>query len=153
MAAGAQALIVNDYELEMFRQKTGLKEQELLELTPRLIVTRGEEGSVPLHRRRPANGARGSPQPGPGPHRGRGRLPGRASQRAGSGALLGGSTCLGAVLASFCVEQQGTQEHRLEISQFWERTGRTSGRRRRRLRGDLLGYAVGLGEEEGRFGR
>jgi hypothetical protein len=28
---------------------------------------------------------------------------------------------MGAVLASFCVEQQGTQEHRLEISGFWGR--------------------------------
>jgi adenosine kinase len=28
---------------------------------------------------------------------------------------------MGAVLASFCVEQQGTQEHRVEISEFWAR--------------------------------
>ena len=28
---------------------------------------------------------------------------------------------MGAVLASFCVEQQGTQEHRLTIPEFWER--------------------------------
>jgi hypothetical protein len=28
---------------------------------------------------------------------------------------------MGAVLASFSVEQQGTQEHRLEIAEFWER--------------------------------
>ncbi len=28
---------------------------------------------------------------------------------------------MGAVLASFCVEQQGTQEHRVEVPEFWER--------------------------------
>ena len=28
---------------------------------------------------------------------------------------------MGAVLASFCVEEQGTQEHRVEVYQFWER--------------------------------
>jgi adenosine kinase len=28
---------------------------------------------------------------------------------------------LGAVLASFCVEQQGTQEHRVEMAEFRER--------------------------------
>jgi len=28
---------------------------------------------------------------------------------------------MGAVLASFCVEQQGTQEHRLEVPEFWGR--------------------------------
>src|SRR5512135_3344294 len=45
MAGGALALIVNDYELEMFRQKTGLEEKEILKLTPTLITTRGEKGS------------------------------------------------------------------------------------------------------------
>ena len=28
---------------------------------------------------------------------------------------------MGATLASFCVEQQGTQEHRLEATEFWAR--------------------------------
>ena len=90
MVAGALALIVNDYEAEMFRQKTGLKDQELLELVHALIVTRGEEGSESHNRRWPVPGARSTPQPGKGPHRGRRRLPGRASQGAGSGALLRG---------------------------------------------------------------
>src|SRR5574340_285987 len=48
MAGGALALIVNDYELEMFRQKTGLEEKELLKLTPRLVTTQGEKGSCLL---------------------------------------------------------------------------------------------------------
>ena len=121
MAAGARALIVNDYELEMFRQKTGLEEQELLELTPTLIVTRGEAGSYlcTAAGRRQVPAVRPSQVQDP---TGAGD-----AYRAGllKGLVLGlsleESACLGAVLASFCVEQQGTQEHRLEISQFWER--------------------------------
>ncbi len=121
MAAGARALIVNDYELEMFRQKTGLQEQELLELTPTLIVTRGEAGSYlsTTGGRRQVPAVRPSQVQDPtgaGDAYRAGLLKGLAL-----GLSLEESTCLGAVLASFCVEQQGTQEHRLEISQFWER--------------------------------
>jgi adenosine kinase len=43
--AGASVLIVNDYELEMLRQKTGLDEPALVERTNALVVTRGEHGS------------------------------------------------------------------------------------------------------------
>src|SRR5262249_20710899 len=42
---GAAIVIVNDYELELLRQKTGLGEAELVEQTEALIVTRGEQGS------------------------------------------------------------------------------------------------------------
>ena len=90
MVAGALALIVNDYEAEMFRQKTGLKDQELLELAPRADRHPGRGRLRSLNRRWPVLGAPGAPQPGKGPHRGRRRLPGRASQGAGPGALLGG---------------------------------------------------------------
>jgi adenosine kinase len=42
---GATIVIVNDYELELLRQKTGLNEQDILTQTTALIVTRGEHGS------------------------------------------------------------------------------------------------------------
>jgi adenosine kinase len=42
---GAAIVIVNDYELELLRQKTGLGEREILGLARALIVTRGEHGS------------------------------------------------------------------------------------------------------------
>ncbi len=42
---GATIVIVNDYELELLRQKTGLGEPEILGLAKTLIVTRGEHGS------------------------------------------------------------------------------------------------------------
>ena len=42
---GATIVIVNDYELELLRQKTGLGETEILGIAKALIVTRGEHGS------------------------------------------------------------------------------------------------------------
>jgi adenosine kinase len=43
--AGAAIITVNDYELELLRQKTGLSERDLLGLAEALVVTRGELGS------------------------------------------------------------------------------------------------------------
>jgi adenosine kinase len=121
MTQGSQALIVNDYELEMFRQKTGLEAPGLLALTPHLITTKGEQGSVLQTQAGseavPAVPARQVLDPtGAGDAYRAGLLKG----------LAGGSDWLeaarlGAVLASFSVEQQGTQEHRLEIKEFWDR--------------------------------
>src|SRR6188508_1159938 len=42
---GAAVLIVNDYELELLKQKTGLEEEALIAHTGILVVTRGEHGS------------------------------------------------------------------------------------------------------------
>jgi adenosine kinase len=42
---GATIVIVNDYELELLRQKTGMGEKDILVVARTLIVTRGEQGS------------------------------------------------------------------------------------------------------------
>jgi len=121
MATGALALIVNDYELEMFRNKTGLDEAGILKLTTTLVTTKGDMGSalltdqgeeaipvVPASRVADPTGA-------------------GDAYRAGlmKGLILGlpwpQAARMGAVLASFSVEQQGTQEHQLETADFWER--------------------------------
>ncbi|HJZ76266.1 MAG TPA: carbohydrate kinase family protein [Vicinamibacterales bacterium] len=47
---GASIVIVNDYELELLRQKTGLGEDDILTLAETLIVTRGEIGSTVITR-------------------------------------------------------------------------------------------------------
>jgi adenosine kinase len=47
---GATIVIVNDYELELLKQKTGLDEARLTEQASALIVTRGEHGSSVLTR-------------------------------------------------------------------------------------------------------
>jgi adenosine kinase len=127
MTTGALALIVNDYELEMFRQKTGLAEADLLKLTPRLLTTRGEQGSVvqtaESQEEIPAVPARQVLDPT------------GAGDAYRAGLLLGlvlsldwaAAARLGAVLASFCVEKQGTQEHRLAVPEFWERYAKNFG--------------------------
>lgn len=121
MASGARALIVNDYELEMYRQKTGLDETGILALTPTLITTKGEVGSVILTRQGeeavPAVPAMQVKDPtGAGDAYRAGLLKGLILKQPWSIAA-----CMGAVLASFAVEQQGTQEHQLEEADFWER--------------------------------
>jgi adenosine kinase len=127
MAAGSQALIVNDYELEMFRQKTGLDVADLLTLTPHLLITRGEQGSLLQmpggSEEIPAVPPRQVLDPtGAGDAYRAGLLKGLALGLGWSEAAR-----LGAVLASFCVEQQGTQEHRLQIKEFWDRYAKTFG--------------------------
>jgi adenosine kinase len=127
MTAGSQALIVNDYELEMFRQKTGLDVPGLLELTCHLITTHGEKGSL-------LQAKEGSDEvPAVPPRQVQDPTGAGDAYRAG---LLKGlaqgldwleAARMGAVLASFSVEQQGTQEHRLEIKEFWERYSETFG--------------------------
>jgi len=47
---GAAIVILNDYELELLRQKTGLSEPDLLREAHALIVTRGEHGSSVITR-------------------------------------------------------------------------------------------------------
>jgi adenosine kinase len=41
---GAFMVIVNDYEMELLRQKTGMAEADVLKHAPLLVVTRGEKG-------------------------------------------------------------------------------------------------------------
>ena len=43
---GARLLVVNEYEFEMIREKTGLLEKDVTELVGALIITRGEQGST-----------------------------------------------------------------------------------------------------------
>jgi adenosine kinase len=112
MATGALALIVNDYEHELFRQKTGLEDSDLLNLTQALIITKGEEGSEVLT----SQGREAIPSAKP-------RLvqdPTGAGDAYRAGLIKGltlklpwaAAAVLGAALASFAVEQAGTQEHR-----------------------------------------
>jgi adenosine kinase len=46
---GALMVIVNDYELELLKQKTGQGEPEMLQQAQMLVVTRGEHGSTVLN--------------------------------------------------------------------------------------------------------
>jgi adenosine kinase len=118
MATGALALIMNDYEQEMFRQKTGLEESDLKGLAQALIITKGEEGSeliLPDGREviPPARPLQVVDPTGAGDAYRAGLIKGLALNLPWASAALMGST-----LASFAVEQAGTQEHRLTLSDF-----------------------------------
>jgi len=121
MATGALAIIVNDYEMEMFHQKTGLGEGELQNLAQALIITKGEEGSeliVPEGREviPPAKPLRVQDPTGAGDAYRAGLIKGLTLNLPWATAALLGST-----LASFAVEQAGTQEHRFTLSDFQHR--------------------------------
>jgi adenosine kinase len=118
MATGALAIIMNDYEQEMFRQKTGLVEGDLKGLAQALIITKGEEGSeliLPDGREviPPARPLQVVDPTGAGDAYRAGLIKGLAQDLPWGTAALMGST-----LASFAVEQAGTQEHRLSLADF-----------------------------------
>ncbi|HWR97809.1 MAG TPA: carbohydrate kinase family protein [Candidatus Methanoperedens sp.] len=122
---GALLFISNDYELELACRKTGRSPEDLLQLAGAVITTRGEQGSVLLHREeglqrhlipavRPEKVA--DPTGAGDAYRG-GLLKGLAHSR---GALL--HACrMGATAAAYAVEVYGTQTYRFTPASFNER--------------------------------
>ena len=101
--------------------KTGLNEGDLKNLVEALIITKGEEGSeliVPQGREViPAAKPRQVKDPtGAGDAYRAGLIKGLTL-----GLPWGTAALMGATLASFGVEQAGTQEHRLTVTDFWRR--------------------------------
>lgn len=118
---GATMLIVNDYEIELIRQKTGLGEREILERSEALIVTRGERGStIYTH-----EGEASVPAIAPA-HEADPTGVGDAF-RAGflKGLALGADhrTCgqLGSVAATYALEHVGAQSHAFTWDEFRQR--------------------------------
>jgi adenosine kinase len=121
MATGALAIIMNDYEMEMFHQKTGLAEGDLQNLAQALIITKGEEGSEligPEGRQiiPPARPLQVQDPTGAGDAYRAGLIKGLTLNLPWATAALLGST-----VASFAVEQAGTQEHRVSLTDFRSR--------------------------------
>ena len=125
---GAHVLIGNDYEIQRVENLTGLSREELLDRVEFLIITFGGKGSTILHKGVkpydiPAVPARTVSDPtGAGDAYRAGLLKGLHS-----GMGLAFSARLGAVLASFCVEQYGTQLHQFSMEEFQERYESTFG--------------------------
>ena len=118
---GAYILVLNNYEMELVRQKTGLDERAILEQSTAVIVTRGEEGSsIYLADRRidvPAvPPAQVADPTGVGD-----------AFRAGfmKGLAIGADfeTCgrLGSVAATYALEHLGGQSHRFTWAEFVQR--------------------------------
>ncbi len=118
---GAALVIVNDYELELLRQKTGLDEPAILREAHALIVTRGAEGSTVLTREGRADVPAVPPRRVVDPtgvgdaYRG-GLLKGMAAQ-----APLEVCARLGSVAATYALEHLGGQSHAYRFEEFRRR--------------------------------
>ncbi len=117
-AEGAYCLFVNDYEYELLRKHTGLEEDALLKNMRFMVVTLGAEGAYIF-----ADGKRFHTPVVP---------PQQIADPTGVGDAfrggflrglrleLGWETCgqMGALAATYCLEQRGTQSHHYTIPEF-----------------------------------
>ncbi len=118
---GATIVIVNDYELELLRQKTGMSEDDILGVAETLIVTRGEHGSSVITREGRAD------VPAVTPHR---IVDPTGVGDAYRGGLMKGlaiglpyetSARLGSVAATYALEHLGGQSHAYTWDEFRRR--------------------------------
>jgi adenosine kinase len=118
---GAYMVIVNDYEFELLRQKTGLTEDDVLREVEILVVTRGEHGSTVL-----AKGSRVD-VPAVVPHRiadptGVGdAFRGGFMKGLAVGASLEVCARLGSVAATYALEHLGGTSHAYSMAEFTAR--------------------------------
>jgi adenosine kinase len=119
MVDGAHILISNDYELEMIQKATGMSKDQVIAKTGCLITTLGEKGSIicegsPDEVRVGAAKARRVKDPtGAGDAYRAGLIKGLVTGR-----TMEQAAALGAVCASFAVEELGTQEHSFSQQEF-----------------------------------
>lgn len=126
--AGARALVVNDYELAIVQEKTGLDLPGLLERCQAVVVTLGEHGSRIHDRERtveiPVAPVKSVVDP-------------TGAGDAYRGGLIAGlvhgadwETCgrLGALTASYCVESKGTSSYTFDKASFARRYTEAFGR-------------------------
>jgi adenosine kinase len=125
MLDGSIMLITNEYELDLFLQKTSLTQDELFRYTTAVVTTLGSKGSR-LITPRGAQHIMTAPIMEMGNPTGAGdayRAGLLAALSHGEGIL---SSCrLGSTVASFCVEAEGTQKHFFTPGQLLTRHFRT----------------------------
>lgn len=118
---GASVLVMNAYEAGMISQKTGLSVARLAQQIPVVLVTRGSEG-LEFHE----NGKRCHIQPFPvlrivDPTGAGDAFRGGVLRGLAAGWPLMLCAQVGALCASYALEQAGTQTHRFTIPEFIER--------------------------------
>ena len=119
--SGAAIVIVNDYELELLRQKTGLSEADIIVEAGALIVTRGEHGSSVITRGSRVDVAAATPHrivdpTGVGDAYRGGLLKGLAV-----GLPYEVSAQIGSVAATYALEHLGGQSHSYTWADFRKR--------------------------------
>jgi adenosine kinase len=115
---GAHALTVNDYELEMVKNKTGLDETGILDRVGMLVVTRGAGGASLISREQRVDVPVARPETI--------RDPTGVGDAFRAGLIVGLvrgyrweiTGRLGALAATYCLEQIGTMNHHFTLPQF-----------------------------------
>lgn len=118
---GCHLLMVNDYELNLILDKTGLQREEVIERAGSAIITLGEEGSLLYHNTRQTIiptvvAPRVTDPTGAGDAYRGGLLSGLAQGMSLEDSCIRGSTC-----ASFAVENYGTQTYAFTKEEFTAR--------------------------------
>jgi adenosine kinase len=121
MISGSQLLISNDYELEMIKKATGMKNSDLLESCRAIITTLGENGSLVLNHKTKMKIPVTKPErivdpTGAGDAYRAGVIKGMVMKK-----TLIESAKIGATCASYAIEHYGTQEHHFSQEDFWTR--------------------------------
>ncbi len=115
---GAYAMAVNDYEFEVLKQKTGLDEAEILAQVELLVITRGAEGTTLMSKERRVDVPVARPTAIVDP---------TGVGDAFRGGLLTGlvrgytwevTGRIGALAATYCLEQVGTMNHHYTLPEF-----------------------------------
>lgn len=121
-ADGARFMILNDYELHVFLDKTGHDEESVFDLVDTVVVTLGAEGSRILHRDHGEIRVDTAPTSGVVDPTGAGD-----AYRGGFAAALSRGhdieTCarFGTVAATYAIETYGTSNHRYTREEFADR--------------------------------
>jgi len=118
---GATIVIVNDYELELLRQKTGLSEDDILGVAETLIVTRGEHGSSVITRGGCADVAAVTPHRIVDPTGVGDAYRGGLMKGLALGLPYGASARLGSVAAAYALEHLGGLSHSYTWDEFRRR--------------------------------
>ena len=127
---GSKMVIINDYEFEMLKNKTGCSTEDIATATETLIVTKGERGSTIILRERPLAPIEIPAVP---PRRTADPTGVGDAYRAGiiKGMLHGldweTTGRMGSLAATFALEEHGTQNHQYALDEFISRFGQVFG--------------------------
>ncbi|MBI3929460.1 MAG: carbohydrate kinase family protein [Armatimonadetes bacterium] len=117
-AAGARAMVLNDYEFAVFQEKTGKSRAELLETIELLVVTVGDQGSRIYTRQGAVEVPSARPRQVVDPTGAGDAYRGGFVTGLVWGADLGECGRMGSVAAAYAIENYGTQNHHYGTEQF-----------------------------------
>ncbi len=118
---GASIVIVNDYEYEILKQKTGLDEKAILERSDALIVTKGEHGSTIFTKDEQVSVAAVAPRRIVDPTGVGDAFRGGLMKGLGAGLPYAEAAQIGSVAATYALEHLGGQSHSYSFREFMTR--------------------------------